>query len=187
MSQDGRELTFFLLHQAREGDGSARAELLERLRPRIVLWIASRLSKPLRERVDPEDVAQEVLLAVHRDLGSLDSDEGPAFYNWLFRIAENRIRDVAAYHGAKKRQPVAKVVPTQTTPGTRAARAEQLALVRECIENLPDDYRTVVKLRRLEELPVKEVALRMDRSENAVRVLYCRALKALRDEMLARE
>ena len=37
-----------------------------------------------------------------------------------------------------------------------------------------------LELRRLEEREISEVATAMDRSENAVRILYCRALKALK-------
>ena len=46
------------------------------------------------------------------------------------------------------------------------------------IRGLPDDYQMVLRLRRLN-LPVPEMARRMSRSENAVRVLYWRALSSL--------
>jgi DNA-directed RNA polymerase specialized sigma24 family protein len=41
----------------------------------------------------------------------------------------------------------------------------------------------VLQLLRLEERELPEVAAIMERSENAVRILYCRALKALRARM----
>jgi RNA polymerase sigma-70 factor (ECF subfamily) len=50
------------------------------------------------------------------------------------------------------------------------------------LERLPADYREVIVLRSLEELPYEEVASRMGRSAGAVRVLWVRALARLRDE-----
>ncbi|MCZ6597797.1 MAG: RNA polymerase subunit sigma-70, partial [Planctomycetota bacterium] len=57
-----------ILRDALQGGEAAREDLLERLRPRIVLWVSTRLSPELRARVDPEDIAQEVLLGLHRGL-----------------------------------------------------------------------------------------------------------------------
>ena len=44
-------------------------------------------------------------------------------------------------------------------------------------------HRQVIQMRRFEELEVPEIARRLDRSENAVRILYCRAIAALRERM----
>jgi len=52
--------------------------------------------------------------------------------------------------------------------------------VAQALESLADDHREVVRLRRFEHRTVPEIAELMGRSENAVRILYCRALKALR-------
>ena len=43
-----------------------------------------------------------------------------------------------------------------------------------------DPFSNDYAVRRLEERDTADVAKEMDRSENAVRVLYCRALKALK-------
>jgi RNA polymerase sigma-70 factor (ECF subfamily) len=170
-----------LVEVACRGDETATSLLLERLGPRLVLWVAARLSPKLRALFDPEDVVQEVLLAVHGGLRGLEDRGERAFFSWVFRIAENRIRDFADYQGAAKRRVRPPPPVTQTTPSTAAMRSEALLRVRAAIERLPEDYRIVLQLRRLEERDTPEVAERMQRSENAVRVLYCRALKALRD------
>ena len=173
------------LRDALQGGEAAREDLLERLRPRIVLWVSTRLSPELRARVDPEDIAQEVLLGLHKGLDEFEDKGEGAFFGWMFRMAENRIRDVVDYHGAKKRQPAARAEQSQTSPSTAAARSEAFAQVQQVLSGLQEDYRRVIQLRRLEELEVPEVARLMERSENAVRVLYCRALQALRQAMEA--
>jgi len=175
--------TMGLLDEARDGDGPARERLLEHLRPRILLWVAARLSRGLRGHVTPEDVAQEVLLSLHRGLASFRGEDPRSFYAWVFRIAENRIRDLAGHHNAKKRQRTPGIAVSQTTPATATMRAEAVLRVRAAIERLADDHRQVIQLRQLEEREVPEVAAIMERSDNAVRVLHCRALKALRQLM----
>lgn len=175
--------THRILVRALGGDAAAREGLLERLRPRLVLWIAARLSPDLRARVDPEDLAQEVLLAVHKGLDGFEDRGNRAFFAWLFQLAENRIKDAADYFDAGKRQPAPRARRSQTSPSGALVRAEALARVRDAVASLPEDYRRVIQLRRLEEREVPEVARLLDRSENAVRILYCRALAALRAEL----
>jgi RNA polymerase sigma-70 factor (ECF subfamily) len=59
-------------------------------------------------------------------------------------------------------------------------REEALERMRDALTELSEDHAEVIRLRSLEGLSVAEVGERMERSENAVRILYCRALKALR-------
>ena len=175
--------THALVQGARGGDDVARGELLERLRPRLVLWAASRMSADLRSKVEPEDMAQEILLALHKSLDRFEGADGRAFFAWMFRVAENRIRDTVDHFGAKKRQRILPASFSQTSPSAAVARSEAVVRLQEAIETLPEDYRRVIQLRRLEERDTAEVAELLDRTENAVRILYCRALKALRVAM----
>jgi len=172
-----------LLDEALHGGEDARGALLERLRPRVVLWAATRLSPALRAKIEPDDVAQEILLAVHKGLDGFQPQESRSFYAWLFRVGENRIRDLVDHFGAQKRQPLEPRSFSQTSPSGAARRLEQVERLRRALDLLPPDYQEVIRLRRFQELECAEVARIMDRSENAVRVLYCRALKALAAEM----
>ena len=176
------EQTRSLLVNALDGDESAKGQLLERVRARLELWITTRLSPRLRSKVEAEDVVQETLLAVHKGLDGFEGDD-KAFLRWIFTIAENRIRDLADHFGAQKRKTLVPVDRDQTTPSEGAAREEMAARVREALGRLDETHRQVVQLRRFEELEVPEIAKIMDRSENAVRIVYCRAIRALRDEM----
>ncbi len=175
------EETLRALRSAREGDIAAREALLARIRPRVVLWCAARMSVSLRARVEPEDLAQDILLGVHGRLDAFDGDTPAAFYGWVFRIAENRIRDAVDHFGAARRRPVELPSPAHaTTPSEAAGRSEIVTRVRNAVMLLPDDHRDVVRMRLLEAREVADVAREMGRSANAVRVLYCRALRELR-------
>jgi RNA polymerase sigma-70 factor (ECF subfamily) len=182
-----RDATYQQLLEARDGDEEARGRLLERLRPRLILWASSRMSDRLRSRMTAEDVAQEILLSVHRSMAQFRGGDDRAFRAWLFTVAENRVRDLANHTNAQKRRTPEPRYLSQTSPSGHAMRAESVDRLREALERLSPDYREVIRLRRFEELETAAVAEAMDRSPTAIRVLYCRAIRALREEMLADE
>ncbi len=155
--------------------------LLERLRPRLVLWCASRMSPKLKQKVEPDDMAQDVMVRVNGSIGTFEGRDYPAFRGWLFTLAANAIRDAVKHHDAKKRQRPDPRSFSQTSPSERASRTEELARMRDAIGQLRPDDQEVIRLRCFEELAHAEVAERMGRTETAVRILYCRALKNLRN------
>jgi RNA polymerase sigma-70 factor (ECF subfamily) len=74
-----------------------------------------------------------------------------------------------------------------TSPSLQAARREQSVLLADALARLPEDYREVIILRHLEELPFAEVARRMQRSEDSVQKLWLRGLAQLRTTFSAGE
>lgn len=176
---DGQD-TLALVQLVRSGDASAREKLLQRLRPRLVLWAATRMSAELRARLDPEDVAQEVLLAVHKDIDRFDGEADRRFFAWLFTVAENRVRDLAGHFAAAKRRDVEPETVAEPGPDVVVMRKEETARVRDALSKLSPDHRRVIQHIRLEERDVADVARLLGRTDNAVPILYCRALKELR-------
>lgn len=174
--------TQLLVKQAAGGDQEAVGLLLERLRPRLVLWCGSRMSSRLRAKVQPEDVAQEVLIALHKALPGFEVKESrEAFLGWVFTIAENRIRDFVDYHEALKRKTIPPRSFSQTSPSIAAARTEAAGRLLVAMDSLSSDYRQVIQLRRLEEREFDQIADVMGRSRGAAHTLYWRAMEALRE------
>ena len=66
-------------------------------------------------------------------------------------------------------------------------RREHEMLLADALAELPADYRDVIVLRHIEGLPFEEVAQRMERTAGAVRMLWLRALKKLREALEERE
>ena len=60
-------------------------------------------------------------------------------------------------------------------------------LLADVLNRLPADYREVIVLRNLENLPHEAVAARMNRSPGAARILWVRALAALREQLASLE
>ena len=92
-------------------------------------------------------------------------------------VAEQSLEDVL-YQSS---QALGRLLPAPgSSPSRHAARRESSALVADALAKLPDDQEDVIRLRSIQELGWEEVARRMDRSNDAVRQLWVRAIKKLR-------
>ncbi len=60
-----------------------------------------------------------------------------------------------------------------------AIRRERAVLLADALEQLPADYREIFVLRNIEHIPFNEIAVRMNRSPGAARVLWTRAMRRL--------
>lgn len=195
--------TFSLIEQARAGDARAMESLLARYREYIRLLVRCRASGRLQARVDSSDIIQETLLRVAENLQQFEGATEEEWRAWLTRIAEREIIRQWRHHvGTAKRAATREqraaapngtdsgaslleqwFTKAQTSPSLAAMRRERSVLLANALALLPDDYREVLILRDLEGLDFAEVAQRMKRSSGAVRVLWTRALKKLRDEL----
>ncbi|MGQ0615306.1 MAG: RNA polymerase sigma factor [Planctomycetaceae bacterium] len=190
MSDDQQKsMTRLLFERAQAGERAAVEQLLERIRPRLEVWVAARLGAFLRARVDAEDIVQEILLKAYQGLPNFVPQGKNAFYGWLFTIAEHRIIEWSDKLRAAKRGPgrdgemVSDIQGTSTTPSKAAARKEDRDRVFEALAALSERYREIIRLRRLEELSNEEAGARMGITGKNASVLYVRALESLRKQM----
>ncbi len=117
------------------------------------------------------------------------------FTTWLYAIGINLARGVARKSARvstlteadfERLQPdfASNGMPSGAVKSWNPARMlesrERTALVHGAIDRLPEDYRLVVTLRDIEELPTADVAKVLQISEGAVRVRLHRARQALR-------
>lgn len=179
-----------LLERARAGSSEALGALLERSAQKLLALIRLRLGPRLRTRLESRDILQATLLKAIERFGSFEGNQAGSLMAWLARIAENEIRDQADFHSAQRRD-AASAVPLEAIPGverlaarvrsqtSRIALGEQLTRLERALETLDPDQRDVIILRRLQELTFSEVAERMDRSPDACRMLFARAMTRL--------
>tara|TARA_B110000014_G_C20020381_1_gene529400 strand:+ start:413 stop:754 length:342 start_codon:yes stop_codon:yes gene_type:complete len=72
-----------------------------------------------------------------------------------------------------------QLAANQTSPSGRAVRSEQRTRIRVLVASLPVEYRKVLLLRIVSEMPFADIATRLNRSSAATRQLYQRARKAM--------
>lgn len=130
-----------------------------------------------------EDLLQEILLAIHRALPSLEKQASLAPF--VFRIAHNRsVTHVMKQAGERRRSQLHEPAPEPDTPEQRMIASERSLRVTAAIRRLPLPYRQVMTL-LLEELSHAEIAeaLGLSLSNVGVRVNRAKAqLKAMLDD-----
>lgn len=167
------------------GDDVAWGALLERLRPRMVLWASTQVAGTLRGRVEPEDLAHEILAALHESRAEFRGQYVEQLLGWAFSVARHRAADLAKHFAAAKRveRPLLPT-GTPTSPSGAAARVERraslLQATSDALARLTEDDRAVVRLAVLEALPYERVAEALGTTVGAARVRKFRALEALR-------
>jgi RNA polymerase sigma-70 factor, ECF subfamily len=191
MMSDPTDLTV-LLNQAQDGKQNARDRLFARAADRVLLYARMRLGTALRARVDAMDVLQETFLHAERDwqkFRPISSDPDRELAQWLCAIAENRIRDLAAWHQAGRRdvgreaRDVTEVLRqlhrSGHGPATSMVRRDERDRVADAVDTLPDEDREVLLLRHFEGLTIDAIADRTGRSASSVRRALGRSVQQL--------
>ncbi len=172
------------------GDADAWERALRAVHPvAIVALIDMWMSPALRQRMNAEDLWQETLLQAWNDRERFQWQGTRSFRRWLVEIARNRIHDAADHEGTLRRGGGVIVLSIEAeegapgrspgtgprepsggiTPSRSAVLREQAAALRQAMEELPVEYREIVRLRHLEGLTMPEVARRVGLSLAVVR------------------
>ena len=181
---DGDERT--LAERARAGDETAFRALWDAATPRVRRRLERLLPPALRRKVDVDDVLQEASIVAVRRIGEFEARGEGAFAAWLQRIAELKLREaVRRFLGTAKRgrevtkpdrPSTAKFEGRGPSPSEVAQAAELRARASVALDALAPDYREILHLVQIEMLPLAEAAVRMNRTPEAARKLYGRAL-----------
>jgi RNA polymerase sigma-70 factor (ECF subfamily) len=181
--------TFGLVERFKNGDEEAFTLLFEKYRRRLAVLVYYKLSEELRGSIEVDDVMQETFFAAARDAGNFTYRVPGSFLSWLARIAEHVIIDEARAHSRKKRHAEelvrfrsesnpggAEPVDSQT-PSRILAQEEGVRELLGRLNALPEDYRQVILLAKVEGLTTQEVAERLGKTREATAVLLHRAVK----------
>ena len=193
LSQKTQELVVL----AKDGDKSALNQLYRVYGERVRWMVRFRMGRELRSQLESMDLVQDTLIHA---LGGLDNftykNEGD-FVRWLSKIAENSLRDnLDKLHAGKrdirKEVPLDNYRPTTaggfvgtpgpikaTTPSIIMSRKEDLNKLEKAIDKLRPEYREVIVLAKIEELPYSQIGDRLGKSTGAVKMLVSRAIVAL--------
>lgn len=147
---------------------------------------------------DANDVLQSAYLSAFRGLAHFEGSAQLA--TWLHRIVVNTALMKIRTRRRKPEESIEDLLPSfhqnghhleqfsdwSTPADVLMERRETRQVVRRCIDQLPDSYRTVLLLRDIEERSTQEVAERLQATPTAVKVRLHRARQAL-STLLRRE
>ena len=186
-----------LAERVRAHDVAALAEYLALKRRPLVAFIERQLGAALRRKVEVDDIFQEVSVEAVRSLAETDLADRDLF-SWLCQLAERRIIDAhRRFFGAQKRDAGREVplgspggdtqhaaiidllVVSMTSPTAALSRNQKEIHLLAALAKLSAEQREALRLRYVENLPSKEIATRLGKSDGAIRVMLTRSLGQL--------
>ncbi|PKG25133.1 RNA polymerase sigma factor [Niallia nealsonii] len=146
-----------LIEKVKLGDDEAFRLLVEKYRNDLFRVIYS----VLKDQKESEDAAQEVFMKIYT---SLPKYENQGFKTWITRIAVNHAIDIKRKQ-QRRRENIAEIVEfdMEDKDGkdleTEVIHRERRRLVRERLNELPDNYRDVIYGYYIAEKSYQEMAL----------------------------
>jgi RNA polymerase sigma-70 factor (ECF subfamily) len=145
-----------------EGDRERFGELVERYQGRLVNY----LFRLLRNLEEAHELAQEVFLKVYQVLDRYDPQY--KFSTWLFRVAQNaaidqirrrRLKLVSLHQEDAEGEARDWDLPSpERGPYGHLRNQERGEALQQAIDALPWEYRELILLRHMGELPYEEIA-----------------------------
>ncbi|MBU0987590.1 MAG: sigma-70 family RNA polymerase sigma factor [Proteobacteria bacterium] len=162
-------------------------EVFEQFHPKILHYL-SRMTNPH----EAEDIAQEVFDKVSRSLRSFKGES--KLSTWLYRIATNAVIDRMRSSSFKRSSEHASLEDitgvedrnvwfdhNKTSTDQTIISKEMSECIREFIDKLPSDYKTVILLSDLEGFQNQEIADILQVSLDTVKIRLHRARAKLRE------
>jgi RNA polymerase sigma-70 factor, ECF subfamily len=164
-----------LLRAANAGDAVAYRSFL-RLMPPVLRKIVRRsLARVRATDIDPEDIVQEILLAIH--LKRQTWIETAPLAPWLFTIARHKTIDALRRRGRRIEIPVDDFADTLASEPEEPSIAS--ANVDRHLSGLPEGQRKVVQKIAVDGQSIAETAAALGMTQGAVRVALHRGLTRL--------
>jgi RNA polymerase sigma-70 factor (ECF subfamily) len=191
-----------LIEAFRNGDRDAGNTLLTRYQPWVQLLARLQVESHFQSKFDASDVAQQAGLEALRALPGFTGSSEPEFRAWMRQVLVRTLaHEIRRYKGTGQRdirreesldgasleassQSLHQLLAvSESTPSQRAIANERELALADALGLLPVEYRDVIIPRNLQNVPHEEVARRMNRTPGAVRMLWVRAISALRDPL----
>ncbi|TPJ23461.1 MULTISPECIES: sigma-70 family RNA polymerase sigma factor [unclassified Mesorhizobium] len=160
-----------LLRAAIAGDERAYADFLHGIAALVRGFVRRKI---VQGGVDPEDVVQETLLAIHvkRHTWRPDAPVLP----WVYAIARFKLIDAFRRRGRRIEVEIDEIAETFAEPETETVSERD---INRALDGLPPSQRSVVSLISVDGQSIGETAAKLGISETAVRVSLHRGLAAI--------
>lgn len=167
-----------LIEAINNGDTRAYAQLVDRYKD-LVYTLALRM---LKHKEEAEEVAQDTFIKVFKSLDKFKGDS--KFSTWIYKVAYNTCLD----NIKKNKKHLNNVAIDEYTFNKldtidnaldNIIKEEKSALIKNCINKLPEDSSALLTLFYFEELSLDEISKIINIEANTVKVKLFRARKKL--------
>ncbi|CAN5284367.1 sigma-70 family RNA polymerase sigma factor [soil metagenome] len=183
-----------LLPSAQAGSKEALGHILESCRAYLLLIARQEMDIELQAKGSASDLVQQTFLEAQKDLHRFQGSSADALLGWMRRLLLNNLANFRRDLRREKRC-AAREVPLETpgegnevadelrseaaTPSVALMRMEESSAIASAVERLAPHYREIILLRYREEKSFEAIAEQMQRTPNAVRKLWARAIEQL--------
>jgi RNA polymerase sigma-70 factor (ECF subfamily) len=183
------------LSEARDGSPDALGKAFEMCRRYLLCVAQHELNRDLQAKGGASDLVQETFLEAHRDFDRFKGTSEVELRAWLRQLLHHRASKLRTrYRTTQKRCLARETTLTAASlpagwkeavpsPSALLMAHEQAQRLRQALERLPDDYRRVITLRYVEQYTFEEIGQRMQRTANAARLLWLRAIERVKHEL----
>jgi RNA polymerase sigma-70 factor (ECF subfamily) len=187
------------LAAARAGSREALGQLLEACRGYLLVIAQRELDPELRAKGGASDLLQETFLEAQRDFANFRGTTEAELLGWLRQMLLNNLATFSRRFRETRKRRLACEISLEDSgwsgalsgiedkhapaPPDQAMARERAELVRRALDRLPQDYRRVLLWRYQETQSFEEIGRLLQRSPNAARKLWARALERLQQEL----
>lgn len=189
-----------LIAAAKVGDDAALGQLAELYRDYLLHIATAELGGDLRAKLGASDLVQEALVDFKTTISQIRGDSDADLRAYLRQVILNRAANAGRRFRQTGKRDIAQEIRLDAgverdrhagpcrreladramTPRSSALANERDVQVRVALTRLPDDYRKVIELRDIEDRTWDEVGAALERSSDAARQLWYRAIDELR-------
>jgi RNA polymerase sigma-70 factor, ECF subfamily len=184
------------LGEARAGSSAALGSLMEGCRKYLLFKANEALDSDLRPKAAASDLVQDSFVEVQQDFASFQGTSEEELFAWLGGILANRLaNNIRRYRHTNKRS-VDREMPLElapelamrglsddATPSGAMIADEEARRVQAAMARLPEPLRTVLVLRTWERKSFVEIGVELNKSPDAARKLWARAVSRLEEEL----
>mgnify|MGYP001818354913 CR=1 FL=1 len=186
-----------LIRAAKGGCDSAMGQLVNQCRPYLLAIANVELNEEVAAKVGASDVVQNSILSAQRCLDDFHGDNREELLAWLRGILIKDLQQTHRHYRAAKRhvgreQPLrddsvtsegSRFVDDVDSPSAAISGREQEAQLHAAMRTLSDDEQRVIELRNWQRMSFVEIGKQMERSPDAARKLWSRAIVRLQKSL----
>lgn len=187
-----------LLSLARSGDSDAIGKLCELCQKYLLLIANNDLSPQMLQKFGASDVVQQSLMIANNKIEGFEGSTKGEFLAWMRQILIHECQQTTRKFSKTAKRAVGRertianesgvfngiqISDPHQTPSTQAVADEQMRLLQIALDRMDPIDRRVIEMRNWEELSFNEIGRSVDKSAEATRKIWSRAIIKLEIEL----